>query len=33
MNNSLHLTQVQDLQILKGFQDFPGMHSQRPRDL
>ena len=33
MNNSLHLTQAQDLQILQGFQDSPGMHSQRLRDL
>jgi len=33
MNNALHLTQAQDLQILQGFQDSPGMHSQRPRGL
>ena len=30
MNNSLHLTQAQDLQILQGFPDSPGNQRQGP---
>ena len=33
MNNSLHLTQAQDLQILQGFPDSPENQRQGPYDL